>query len=160
MDSCTQKRHTSCILAFINLNLVSCLPLPLPFCLGKRASGNKERIDTWELYLAILCNFAFFCHLNIAFNTKHLKLFMMFTVLITKHKEWVTEFSNFKENDQKCHYHQRLILKTQAQAVVCELHGCFHICTPIWVNLNEIFSSHFYSSLRLCSSHYAVKLTH
>lgn len=55
----------------------------------------------------------------------------MFTVLITKHKEWVTEFSNFKENDQNCHYHQRLILKTQAQAIVCELHGCFHIYTPI-----------------------------
>lgn len=55
----------------------------------------------------------------------------MFTVLITKHKEWVTEFSNFKENDQNCHYHQRLILKTQAQAIVCELRGCFHIYTPI-----------------------------
>lgn len=84
-------------------------------------------------------------------------MFMMFTVLITKLKGWITEFGNFKENDQKCQYHQRLILKTQAQAVVCELHGCFHIYMPICVNLNEIFSSHFCSALHFCSSHYAVK---
>lgn len=62
-----------------------------------------------RIMLSTMC-LAFF-HPNVTFNTKHLKMFMMFTVLITKHKGWITEFGNFKENDQKCQYHQRLDIK-------------------------------------------------
>lgn len=143
-----QKRHPCySILEFMDFNSDGPLPSPLPFCLRKRTSINKEIIDTWELCSSILPNFAFFCHLNPAFNSKHLKLFMMFTVLINKHKGWIIEFSNFKDRKwSRVPTSSNATIKTQAQAAVRELHGDFHIYSGIGAHLNKILSSHFGSS--------------